>query len=122
MRSSLLSVLLAIAVVAVLPMTAHGKGKGKGKTKKKETPPIHRVIASISEDSITVSDTIQTRTYAINSKTVFAFKGNRVTLKDLRAGMKVSVTTGLAHNVAERISADDPPKAAPTTAKAKKKK
>ncbi len=120
MRSPLLSLLLAVAVA--LPMAAYAGGKGGHKKKKAAPAPIHRVIKSISEDSITVGDAIQTLTYKITPKTLVAFKGNKATLKDLQVGMKVSVATGLEYNVAERISADDPPKAAPATAKAHKKK
>jgi len=84
------------------------------------TPTRHTVIASISSDSITVDTGLVKKDYKIEKNTVFIFHGNRVTLNDLKSGMRVSVTPGFDGLTAATINAGDAPKVPPATAAVKK--
>ncbi len=85
-----------------------------GAKKKKPLPPQGPIIASVSADSITVTDNNASQTVAITRFTEILFKGQKATLADLQPGMRVSVTLGTDPTKAARINASDPPVAHPS--------
>jgi len=68
------------------------------------------VIESINPDSITIATGPKKETYKIKKDTKFLFNGQDTTAKDLKAGMRVTVITGLDDKTADEIKADKPPK------------
>lgn len=92
-----------------------------GTPKKKPTPPPnHKVIGSVSSDSITVTSLNSSATYQINKQTKCFLKGASVTPSELKPGMRVTVTPGFDGKTAAQITASDAPKAAPAASPAKK--
>jgi len=73
-------------------------------------PPAITVIESISPDSITIATGPKKETYKIKKDTKFLFNGQDTTEKDLKAGMRVTVITGLDDKTADEIKANKPPK------------
>ncbi|MEO5720476.1 MAG: hypothetical protein ABIR71_03270 [Chthoniobacterales bacterium] len=102
--------LLVLLTLLVLVSAADAAGK------KKKAPPKPRgtVIASVSADSITITENAVSKTFAITQFTEVLFKGQRSTLAALQPGMAVSVTLASDPTKASRINASDPPVAHPT--------
>ncbi len=104
---------------AVLGLLALGSTHGfaavpKAPKTAKATPvPTHSTIATISADSITVTEPKGSKTYKITKDTELDLKGEKVKVDDLKPGMRVSVTVGSDAAVAERISASEAPTDAP---------
>ena len=114
--------LLATLVIALSGFTAHA-GKPAGKyAKKAPEPPRHTLISSIAADSISVKGSQDAKTYKISKDTVIEFKGQRVKVEDLKAGMRVTVTAGSDPTVAGRIAASEAPDDAPPAGAAAKGK
>ena len=89
----------------------------------KPTPePQHTTISLISGNSITISTGKETKTYTIDQDTQIQLKGGRATVADLKPGMRVAITPGIAPALAGVILASDAPKAPPATTKPKGKK
>ncbi len=97
---------LTCLLLSLLP-TAEAKGK------KKEAAPQGTVIASVTPESITISGSNLSKTYAITRFTEILVKGQRAALTDLQPGMLVSVTQGSDPTNAARINAGDVPGPAP---------
>lgn len=83
--------------------------------KKKKEPPKPRgtVIATVTPESITITENATTKTFAITRFTEILVKGQRATLADLQPGMAVSVTLASDPTKASRINASDPPAVPP---------
>ncbi|MGZ5024283.1 MAG: hypothetical protein ACXWBS_05405 [Chthoniobacterales bacterium] len=93
---------LVVAIALATPGFAAGK--------KKKEPEYHdTVIASVSANSIVITEDKATKTFPITQFTEITLKGQRATLADLKPGMAVSVTIGTDGVSASRISAGDPP-------------
>ena len=89
----------------------------------KPTPePQHTTISLISGNSITISTGKDTKTYTIDQDTQIQLKGGRATVADLKPGMRVAITPGIAPALAGVILASDAPKAPPAATKPKGKK
>ncbi|HVF72670.1 MAG TPA: hypothetical protein VM940_13785 [Chthoniobacterales bacterium] len=78
-----------------------------GASKKKPTPPpIHTpTIASVTADSITVTEAKTTKTLGITQFTEITVNGQKATAAELKAGMGVNVTLGTDPTKAARINA-----------------
>lgn len=102
-----------LAVTLLLPFSVHAGGRAPAK--KKVVVPVHTVISTVSDTSITTSTNSsdgknhKTLTYTITPETKVEVKGAKATVKDLQTGMRVSVTVGRTADVAARISAGDAP-------------
>ncbi len=96
-----------IVMLTVFAFASVAEARSK---KKKEPPrPLGTVIASVSADSITITENSVSKTYAITQFTEILFKGQKTTLAALQAGMAVSVTQASDQTKAARINASDPP-------------
>src|SRR5258708_2524844 len=99
---SLLPLLIAIAV----PVSAFSAAPKNAK--KKEYVPIHTTISAVTDTSITTSTNStdgkhdKTNTYSITPSTEIEVKGGKATAKDLKAGMRVTVTVGNTPDTAAR--------------------
>ena len=83
-----------------------------GSKKKKATPgPQHQapVIASVTGNTITVSEEKTARTFIIAQFTEINVNGQRAAVADLKPGMTVSVTIGVDPTRASRINATGVP-------------
>jgi hypothetical protein len=98
--------LLLIIATALLGLVVTNPAFGGGK--KKATPPtVSRspVIASVSANTVTVTEEKATKTFTISQFTEINVNGQRATIADLKAGMTVSVTLGTDPSRASRINA-----------------
>ena len=86
----------------------------EARSKKKTPPLLGTVIASVSADSITITENSMSKTFAITQFTEILVKGQRATLAALQPGMAVSITLGSDPTKASRINASDPPVMQPT--------
>jgi hypothetical protein len=77
----------ALLLVILIPFSTFGKGK-------KFAPPEHHetVIASVTANSITITEDKATKTFTVTQFTEVTVNGQRATLADLKPGMVVSVT------------------------------
>ena len=105
-------VTLFLALSLALPGTSWG---GPKPTPKPFKPP-YNVIQSVDATAQTIvvghvnSMDTSTQTYKITQYTDIQVSGDKKTVADLQAGMKVSVTPGADPAVAERIVAGPAPK------------
>jgi hypothetical protein len=78
-----------------------------GASKKKPSPTPSQVptIASVTANSITITDANATKTLAITQFTEISLNGQRATAADLKPGMTVNVTLGTDPSKASRINA-----------------
>jgi hypothetical protein len=67
-------------------------------------------ISKVDSSSIIVKTPAAISTYRITAKTQIDFKGKPARISDLKTGMRVEVTAATDPQVADRISADDPPR------------
>ena len=105
MKSSRL--LIPCLIVAIFPASSFFAGVKKAKPKPME---FHdTVIESVGADSITISQDKLSKNYKLTPFTEITFRGQKVTLADLKSGMSVSVTQGTDVMTAARIAASDPP-------------
>ncbi|MEP6820761.1 MAG: hypothetical protein ABI946_00255 [Chthoniobacterales bacterium] len=103
---------LFLVILTLFAFASIADAKGK---KKKESPkPMATVIASVSADSITITENNAPKTYAITQFTEILFRGQRSTLAALQPGMAVSITLGSDSTKAARVNASDPPASRPT--------
>jgi hypothetical protein len=103
MKESLMRLFI---VVVAISLATPGFAAGK----KKKGPEYHdTVIASVTGNSIVITEDKTTRTFPITQFTEITVKGQRATLADLKPGMAVSVTLGTDGVSASRIAAGDPP-------------
>jgi hypothetical protein len=93
----------ALLLVILIPFSTFGKGK-------KATPPEHHetVIASVTANSITITEDKATKTFTVTQFTEVTVNGQRATLADLKPGMVVSVTLMDASRLS-RITATSKP-------------
>ncbi len=81
-----------------------------GRKKKEVATPIRAtVIASVSPDSITITENNVNKTFAITQFTEITLKGQRAKLTDLQPGMAVSVGLSTDPSKLSRINAGDAP-------------
>jgi hypothetical protein len=107
------SLILLFTFVALALLTPAGIQAANPSPTPKATPHIYTTIESVDANSITIKGPKATSTYKITPQTEITFKGETVAVTDLKPGMRVSVTAGTDATEAERIAAEDPPKAAP---------
>lgn len=111
------SLLLILTLALALLTWSNDAFAGKPAPKRTPIPPKHTTISSISADSITISTGDSTKTYQITPSTAIEYQGQNVKATDLQPGMRVSVSAGMDPAKADRISASEAPKAAPTPKK-----
>jgi len=107
MKKSSFASLVTFAVLAIVTLTdAFGAGR-----KKKATPPKTHgtVIATVTGNSITVTEEKTARTFTITQFTEINVNGQRATIADLKPGMTVTVTLGMDPSHASRVNASGVP-------------
>ncbi len=101
--------LVVLSVLLVVSMTAPAFAGGK-KKKASPAPKYHSpVIASVTGNTITVTEEKTTRAFTITQFTEITVNGQRATIAELKPGMTVSVTIGMDSSQASRISATGVP-------------
>jgi hypothetical protein len=101
-----LSLIIAIVATAALAPNLHAAGKCRPRP-----APAHTTIVSVSENSITIKEAKETKTFTITKETEIDYQGQRVSVSQLQPGMRVEVTSGMTAGVASRINASEAPKA-----------
>jgi len=101
---------LLLSILAVLTLILHPQSAEAKKPKATPVPEFHTVIQSVSDDSITVKEPNETKTYKIDKFTEIRFNDQLAKVSDLKSGMRVEVTPGVDSTVAGRISATGAPK------------
>jgi hypothetical protein len=99
-------------VVSLLLVLITASPASAGSKKKKATPaPRYQapVIASVTGNTITVSEEKTARTFIITQFTEINVNGQRAAIADLKPGMTVSVTIGVDPTRASRINATGVP-------------
>jgi hypothetical protein len=98
--------LLLFIATALLGIVITNSALSGGK-KKATPPPVSRspVIASVSANTVTVTEEKATKTFTISQFTEINVNGLRATIADLKPGMSVSVTLGTDSSRASRINA-----------------
>jgi hypothetical protein len=81
---------------------AFGSSRKKASPRPQNQPPI---IASVTANTITVTENKVTRTFTITQFTEINVNGRRATVSDLKPGMTVSVTLDTDPSKASRINA-----------------
>src|SRR5436190_13049980 len=107
MMDRALFIVISVLLVALATPPAFA-----GSKKKKATPePQHQapVIASVTGNTITVSEEKTARTFIIAQFTEINVNGQRAAVADLKPGMTVSVTIGVDPTRASRINATGVP-------------
>ena len=104
-----ISSLLMIATLGVFVYSAQAD------TPSLTPPPRHTVIAAIGSDSITIDTGNVTKQYKISPHTRFTYNGTSVSSKEIKQGMRVTVTPMFDNITAQIIAAGYAPKAAPAT-------
>jgi hypothetical protein len=103
---------LAISLVftcALLQFLAPDPALAAGRKKKVSPPEQHDpVISNVTANSITVTSQKETRTFIVTPFTEINVNGQKGTIVDLKAGMRVNVTIGLDPTRAGRIVASGP--------------
>jgi hypothetical protein len=79
------------------------------KKKLSPTPSKQPVIASVSANSITVTEQKGTKTFTITQFTEINVNGQKATVADLKPGMTVTVTIGIDPSRASRVNASGAP-------------
>jgi hypothetical protein len=67
------------------------------------------VIQSIESDSITINTGSLIKVYKLDACTEFTYCGNHVKLKDLKPGMRVTITPAFDNRYAALVAARDAP-------------
>jgi hypothetical protein len=98
-----LFVTVAVLFLALAATSAFaGSKKKKGSAAPKYQPP---VIASVTGNTVTVSEERTTRAFTVNQFTEITLNGQRASMADLKPGMTVNVTIGVDPSQAGRINA-----------------
>lgn len=93
------------AIVVLLGLLTANPAFGASKKKPSPTPSQAPTIASVTANSITVSEGKTAKTLTITQFTEITVNGVRATAADLKPGMNVSVTLGTDPTKANRINA-----------------
>ncbi len=101
---------LSLATLFASPASAKDK-------KPKEPERQYTTIASVTPDSLTITEGKVSRTLVITSFTEILVKGRKATLADLQPGMLVGITLGTDPTKLSRINAGDPPPRPPSKKK-----
>jgi hypothetical protein len=97
--------LVRFSLVILLGILTMSPAFGASKKKPSPTPSQAPTIASVTANSITVTEPKVTKTLAITQFTEILVNGQRATAADLKPGMTVSITLGTDPTKASRINA-----------------
>jgi hypothetical protein len=105
MKKILFIVISVLLVALATPPTFAGSKKKKTSPAQYQAP----VVASVTGNTITVSEEKTTRTFIITQFTEINVNGQRAAIADLKPGMTVNVTIGVDPTRASRIVATGVP-------------
>src|SRR5215472_4356218 len=100
-RALIVAVSVFLFVLAIDPAPGGGKKKKTNQTPKYQPP----VIASVTANTVTVTEDKTTRAFNVTQFTEISVNGQRATIADLKPGMTANVTIGGDPSQAGRIVA-----------------